>query len=187
EHLHTADDEQPGARIGQGLGEEHEAADEEPQADEDVIGDADELVALTDDEFLSPDPQMNVTAVSTNASLLPVRLPLTLPVSEAKFEEKEIAGQHLSVRYICDSLDETSLRNAGTEAVRCYRDDYEDEQLGNQESGRYRSARTGPGRMFECGLRRRIRRRAVVTGGLGRQRCRGRRRGARADRGRRPR
>src|SRR5699024_12728212 len=31
EHLHTADDEQPGARIGQGLGEEHEAADEEPQ------------------------------------------------------------------------------------------------------------------------------------------------------------
>src|SRR5699024_2426429 len=83
EHLHTADDEQPGARIGQGLGEEHEAADEEPQADEDVIGDADELVALTDDEFLSPDPQMNVTAVSTHASLLPVRLPLKLPVSEA--------------------------------------------------------------------------------------------------------
>src|SRR5699024_11296963 len=51
EHLHTADDEQPGARIGQGLGEEHEGADEEPQSDEDVIGDADELVALTDDEF----------------------------------------------------------------------------------------------------------------------------------------
>src|SRR5699024_8940338 len=80
EHLHTADDEQPGARIGQGLGEEHEAADEEPQSDEDVIGDADELVALTDDEFFSSDPQMKVTAVSTHAALLPVRLPLKVPV-----------------------------------------------------------------------------------------------------------
>lgn len=43
EHLDTADDEQPCSGGHEGVGEEHETADEEPQSDEHIIGDADDL------------------------------------------------------------------------------------------------------------------------------------------------
>lgn len=57
EHLDAADDEQPRTGCHKLGGEEHEAADEEPDADEDIVDDAQHLIPLSDDEFVMADVQ----------------------------------------------------------------------------------------------------------------------------------
>lgn len=55
EHLHTADEEQPGTRGDRVLTEEQDAADDEPDTDQNVIGDRDDFIALPDDQLFTAD------------------------------------------------------------------------------------------------------------------------------------
>src|SRR5699024_6113064 len=55
QHLHTPEHEQPRARVRERLGEEEAAADDEPEADQNVVDAADDLVALPDAQLAVAD------------------------------------------------------------------------------------------------------------------------------------
>lgn len=57
QHLEAADEEQPGAGGGGSVGAEQDAADDEPQPDEDVVADAGDFIPSADDELVIPDVQ----------------------------------------------------------------------------------------------------------------------------------
>lgn len=60
EELDTADEEQPGPECRGGRAEEQDAADDEPDCDKDVIDDAGDFIAFSDDEFFVANTDSNV-------------------------------------------------------------------------------------------------------------------------------
>ena len=116
EHLQTADDEENGPCELEGLGEEHEAPHQEPQSDEDVVRDAQRLIALADDELFMAEsgtpgrscfasPRGSVPSVIVSSFALPAPYSAALALTDCDADSVPRADPDLAHECVLRCLD----------------------------------------------------------------------------------